>query len=107
MTTPTNDVRRKPMGELSPYDHAARLFEAPELDAAFTSSRTDGFGLPRTRKTDGNARGGPKRTAIWRIPAYTFPKLITRSIRFTLKLLVMIEKVSVESMRDVNTVDGG
>lgn len=56
MTTLADNMRRTPMGEVCPYDRAARLLGAPGADAGFTSCPNRRFGLPRARKNNGTAR---------------------------------------------------
>lgn len=56
MTTPADNVRRKPMGEVRQNGRAARLFEAPEAYAGFTSCGTDALARREPGQNDGIAR---------------------------------------------------
>jgi hypothetical protein len=69
MTTPADNARRKPMGEVCAYDHAARLFGVPEPDAGFPSRQTDCLACRAPGKTAKSPGSSSKKTVIWRIPA--------------------------------------
>ncbi len=69
VTTPAENMRRKPMGEVRPYDRAAKLLGATGADAGFTSRRTDGLDCREPGKTTETPGSGSKRTVIWGMSA--------------------------------------
>jgi hypothetical protein len=77
------------MGEVRPYDRAAKLLGATGADAGLTSRRTDGLACREPGKTTETPGSGSKRTVIWGMSAkITFPVLFGE-LAITLWLLIM------------------
>ena len=69
MTTPADNMRRKPMGEVRPDERPARLFRVPGAHAGFTSRQRDRLACREAGKMTESPGGASKRTGIWGIPA--------------------------------------
>lgn len=60
MITPADNMRRKPTGEVRPYDSPAKLLGAPGSDASFHPVPNRQFGLPGARKATESPGGASK-----------------------------------------------